>query len=296
MTIAARLRGDVRENALAYLFALPSVILVTAVVVYPIYYVADFSLHRSVVFAKSDFVGLENFASLFDGRVLGNTLASLVFVGGSIILATGSGLLLALLLNRKVALRTTLRTVIFIPWVTSQVAAALVWRWLVNPDYSPLVSIARGIGLPRFDFLGNAASAMMVLIFANVWHSVAFSMIVILASLQAIPEQVVRSTSVDGASPWMAFRFVTLPLIRPSLLVCVMMSSFSYFNIIALPLELTGGGPESATELVTLRMYFEAFSFFNIGFASALTLLILALNVLLTVAYLRMPGNKGVME
>jgi multiple sugar transport system permease protein len=288
--------ADMRENALAYLFVLPSVLLVVAVVVYPIYYVADFSLHRSIVFSKSDFVGLDNFIALFDRRIIGNALASLVFVGGSIVLATGSGLLLALLLNSKFALRTTIRTVIFIPWVTSQVASALIWRWLVNPDYSPVVEVMRSLGLPRVDLLGDAVLAMGVLIFTNVWHSVAFSMIVILASLQTIPEAVVRSAAVDGASRWMTFRHVTLPMILPSILLCVMMSSFSYFNIIAIPLVLTGGGPQSATELITLRMYYEAFSFFNVGFASAITILILALNVALTVAYLRVPGGKGIMQ
>lgn len=292
----AGIRAEVRQNSVAYLFVMPSVLLVLGVVVYPIYYVADFSLHRSIVFAKSDFVGLANFAALLDSRLIGNVVASLVFVGGSIVLATGAGLLLALLLNGKFALRTTLRTIIFIPWVTSQIASALIWRWLVNPDYSPLTAGMRSLGLPRVDFLGDPTLAMAVLIFTNVWHSVAFSMIVILASLQTIPESVLRSAAVDGASRWLTFRHVTLPLIMPSILVCVMMSSFSYFNIIAIPLALTGGGPQSATELVTLRMYFEAFSFFNVGFASAITILILALNVVLTLAYLRIPGGKGIMQ
>jgi multiple sugar transport system permease protein len=292
----SRIGAELRENSIAYLFVLPSVALVLAVVVYPIYFVADFSLHRSVVFTRDAFVGLDNYTDLLDARVLRNVAASLIFVVGSIVLATSAGLGLALVLNRKFALRTTLRTVIFVPWVTSQVASALIWRWLVNPDYSPVTSGLRAAGLPRIDFLGDPTLAMAVLIFTNVWHSVAFAMIVILAGLQTIPDSVRRSAAVDGASSWLSFRHVTLPMIMPSLLVCVMMSSFSYFNIIAIPLELTGGGPQSATELVTLRMYFEAFSFFNVGFASALTMLILALNVMLTLAYLRIPGGKGFMQ
>jgi multiple sugar transport system permease protein len=94
----------------------------------------------------------------------------------------------------------------------------------------------------------------------------------------------------------MTFRHVIFPMILPSILVCVIMSSFSYFNIITIPLVLTGGGPQSATELITLRMYMEAFSFFNLGRASAITILILLMNVVLTFLYLKIPGGKGLTQ
>lgn len=287
---------DYRENAFAYLLILPSALLVLAVVVYPVYYAAEFSLHRSVVFSLGDFAGLANYKGLFTQSILQNAVASLVFVGGSIALSVSLGLWLALLLNGKILLRTTVRTIIFIPWVTSQIASGLVWRWLVNPDYGPVVYGLQALGAPRVDLLGDGALAMAVLIFTNAWRSIAFSMIVLLAGLQAIPDSVMRSAALDGASDWRVFRDITLPLLLPSILVCVIMSSFSYFNIITIPLVLTGGGPQNATELITLRMYREAFSYFNVGFASALTMLILALNVVLTLIYLKVPGAKGIMQ
>ena len=287
---------DIRNNSFAHLLILPSVLLILAVVVYPIYYVAEFSFHRSIAFAKSDYVGLANFVALFDKLILGNAFASLIFVGGSIAIATAVGLALALVLNGKIVLRTTIRTIIFIPWVTSQIASALVWRWLVNPDYGPVVHILQQLGGPRVDLLGDAVLAMGVLIVTNAWRSIAFSMIVILAGLQTIPETVWRSAAVDGASRWMTFRHVIFPMILQSILVCVIMSSFSYFNIITIPLVLTGGGPQSATELITLRMYMEAFSFFNLGRASAITILILLMNVVLTFLYLKIPGGKGLTQ
>lgn len=281
---------DLHNNSFAYVLILPSILLIAAIVVYPIYYVAEFSLYRSIAFTRTEFVGLENYGDLLDERTLGNAFASLVFVGGSIIIAVGLGLVLAVALNGKIAMRTTIRTIVFIPWVTSQIASALVWRWLVNPDYGPLVHVVQQLGGPRVDVLGDATLAMAILIFTNVWRSIAFSMIVLLAALQAIPESVLRSAEIDGAGAWRTFRDVVFPMILPSVLVCVIMSSFSYFNIITIPLVLTGGGPQSATELITLRMYTEAFSFFNIGLASAITMVILLMNILLTFVYLKLPG------
>ena len=290
------IRAEYRANGFAYLLILPAALLVLSVVVYPIYFAAEFSLHSSVIFAQGEFVGLDNYRSLGSASILQNAVASLIFVGGSIVLAVGAGLGLALLLNGRIALRTTFRTVIFIPWVTSQIASGLVWRWLVNPDYGPVVHGLQELGAPRVDVLGDGALAMMLLIFTNAWRSVAFSMIVILSGLQAIPESVTRSALIDGASRWRTFTEITFPLLLPSIFVCVITSTFSYFNIITIPLVLTGGGPQNATEIITLRMYREAFSYFNVGFASAITMLILALNIGLTFLYLKLPGNKGIMQ
>ena len=288
--------ADWRANSFAYVLILPAALLVLSVVVYPVYFAAEFSFYNSVIFSKGDFVGLDNYAGLFSASIFRNAVASLIFVGGSIVLAVGAGLGLALLLNGKVMLRTTFRTVIFIPWVTSQIASGLVWRWLANPDYGPIVYALQEIGGPRIDLLGDRNLAMAVLIFTNAWRSVAFSMIVILSGLQTIPESVIRSALIDGASAWRTFRSITFPLLLPSIFVCVITSTFSYFNIITIPLILTGGGPQDATELITLRMYREAFSYFNVGFASAVTMLILALNIGLTFLYLKLPGRKGVLQ
>lgn len=286
---------DVRQNLFAYILIAPTTLLILAVVVYPIAYAIEFSLHRTMAFSLGRFIGLANYRNLATPTVLNDVMTSLIFIGGSIVLAVGGGLLLALALNQRIALRTTARMIIFIPWVTSQLAAALVWRWLFNSDYGPIVYSLHAMGFHHIDFLGDPTLAMALLICTNAWHSVAFSMIVLLAAIQTIPESTIRAAAVDGAHAWLSFRAVTLPQLWPSIMVCIVMSSFSYFNIITIPLVLTGGGPGSATELLTLRMYQEAFSYFHLGFASTLTILILALNVGLTLIYLRIPGAKGLM-
>jgi multiple sugar transport system permease protein len=276
----------------AWILVAPVVVLVLAVAIYPISYAIQFSLSESVVFMRTGYAGLAHYSKLLNWSVGRNLLASLIFVLASTAFAVVAGLGLALALNGKIALRTTVRTIIFIPWVVSEIAVALIWRWLANPDYGPAVHLLKTLGLPQLDFLGDARLAMAFLVLANVWRSVAFTMIVLLAALQGVPENVLRAARVDGAGAWRTFWSVTLPLLMPSIVVCIMLSSFSYFNVVTLPLVLTGGGPMDSTEVLTLRMYREGFDFFDVGFASALTMLILAVNVILTIAYLKVPHER----
>ncbi|HZP86407.1 MAG TPA: sugar ABC transporter permease, partial [Burkholderiales bacterium] len=168
-----------------------------------------------------------------------------------------------------------------------QVVAAMVWRWLLNADYGPVAVALLDLGLPRIDPLSDPHLAMLVLVLANVWRSVAFPMVLFLAALQGIPENLYRAARVDGIPAWMTFRRVTLPMLRPTLLVCVVILTLSDFNIVALPLVLTGGGPLDATDLVSLRLYREAFADYHIGTASALAILLFLVNIVLTIVYLR---------
>ena len=283
---------EIRRNNFAYIFVAPAALLVLSVVVYPFLFAVEFSFHDSIAMVLGNFVGLRNYQALLSPDVVSNIVISLIFVISSIVFAVGGGLVLALILNQKVWFTPAARTIIFIPWVTSQIASALIWRWMLNADYGPIAYAMQRIGLHGIDFLSSPTLAMATLVFTNVWHSIAFSMIVILAAIQTLPESALRAAAVDGASSWRTFRDITFPLLRPTILVCIIISSFSYFNMIVIPMVLTGGGPGRSTELVTLRMYQEAFQFFHLGFASTLTMLILALNVALTFLYMRIPGVR----
>jgi ABC-type sugar transport system permease subunit len=168
----------------------------------------------------------------------------------------------------------------------------MVWRWLLNPDYGPVAVALLDVGLPRQDPLADRQLAMVTLILANTWRAVAFPMVMFLAALQGIPENLYRACKVDGISAWLTLRRVTLPLIRPTVLVTTIVLTLSDFNSIALPLVLTGGGPLQATELVSLRLYQEAFSYYRMGTASALAILLFLLNVALTAFYLYMMRER----
>lgn len=270
-----------------YLFILPAASLVLSVAIYPMLYALRFSLYRSELLSLGRFVGLGNYRALLqDPTTAWNFAASGIFVLGSVAFSIGLGLVLAVLLNERIKFRALFRAWILIPWVVSQVVAALVWRWLVNPDYGPVALALTDLGLPRIDLLGDRHLAMFTLILANTWRSVAFPMVLFLAALQGIPENLYRAALVDGISRGLTFRRVTLPLIRPVVLVAAIILTLSYFNIITLPLVLTGGGPLLATELVSLRLYREAFAYYHVGLASAIAILLFLANVGLTIFYL----------
>jgi multiple sugar transport system permease protein len=282
----------VSKNTLAYSLMLPSLLFVFAVTVYPIIFALDFSLYSSDLVDKIRFIGLDNYAEMLtDKTIWGNLLTSFFFVFGSILLAVFFGLLLALILSGRIWMRALFRAIILVPWVTSYLIAAMLWKWLLNTEYGPITAFLLSGGLPKLNFLGEGY-VMLTLIFCNVWRSLPFAMIIMLAALQTIPENLYKASSVDGASWWMSLWRVTLPLIRPNIMVCVILLSLMYFNIITLPLILTGGGPSRRTEIISLRLYYEAFEFYNTGFASAMAIFIFVINVILTLAYIRALKRK----
>ncbi len=277
---------EVRKNVLAYFLMLPSLLFVLAITIYPIIFALDFSLYSSDLVDKINFIGLDNYREMLaDETIWDNLIYSSFFVFGSIILAIFFGLALALILSGGIWMRPLFRAIIMLPWVTSFLIAAMLWKWLINTEYGPITPFLLSIGLPKLNFLGEGY-AMITLVFCNVWRSVPFAMIIMLAALQTIPENLYKASSIDGASWWTTLWRVTLPLIRPNIMVCIIFLSLMYFNIITLPLILTGGGPSRTTEIISLRLFYEAFEFYNTGFASAMAILIFVINVVLSIAYI----------
>ncbi|NPV52458.1 MAG: sugar ABC transporter permease [Firmicutes bacterium] len=216
-----------------------------------------------------------------------NILASMLFIFGSLVLVLPLGLTLALILNeKKIRLGPLARTLILLPWVTSQIASALLWRWLLNPDFGVVPYWLELLGFGRVNVFQSGGVAMTTLVLSNMWRSVAFSMVAFLAALQAIPTNLYHAAQVDGIPPSKVFFKVTLPLITPTVLVCAVILTLSYSNIITLPLVLTGGGPLAKTEVLSIRLYREAFSYYNIGFASALAIFNLMVSIVLVIAYM----------
>lgn len=276
---------QIRKKRLAYFLILPSLIFVITVTIYPIIFALDFSLYSTSLVEKIKFIGLGNYKEMLaDKTIWGNLLASFFFVFGSILLTVFFGLMLALILSERIWMRTLFRTIIMVPWISSLLIAAILWKWLINTEYGPVTAILSSIGLPKINFFGYGY-AMLPVIFCNVWRSVPIAMVLMLAALQTIPENLIKASNVDGASWWTRLWRVILPLIRPNIMVLVILESLTYFNIMTIPLILTGGGPSRSTEIIGLRLFFEAFQFYNMGFASAMAILIFVINVLLTLGY-----------
>lgn len=280
-------RRSLRSTRLPVALLAPAVVLVAIVSVFPILFALNLSVHETRYTEVEDFVGLQHYA-----QVLGTTEGwamigrSMVYVLGSLVLALPLAVGLAHLLDRPARFRRVFRVLILMPWVISQTVAALLWRWLLNPDYGPLG--LGSLGGSRVDVLADPVLAMVALVLVNVWLSYPLATILTLAALQGVPAELHEAAEVDGASAFRRFRSVTLPMIMPTVFVVAIMLTLLYFNMVTLVLTFTGGGPFNATLLVSLEAYQQSFSFFNLGLGAAYSVILFVFNVVFGLAYIKM--------
>jgi len=186
-------------------------------------------------------------------------LISIKYVLGSLLGAVPLGLLLAIVLNQRLPLAAWFRTLCALPWVISQTVTALLWIWLLDPSFGPVNYLLDQAGVGRLNFIANEATALPVLVTVNVWMSYPFAMILFLAGLQTIPDELYEAARIDGASRLGEFLNVTLPLLRSTFLATCVMLTLYYFTMVTLIFIFTGGGPVGSTEVLSLRVFNETF-------------------------------------
>ncbi|OLL72417.1 Glucosamine ABC transport system, permease protein 2 [Pseudonocardia sp. Ae168_Ps1] len=232
------------------------------------------------------FVGLENYAQLFSGSaLLRSVLTTLVYsaatVAGALVLGTVS----AVVLNRAFPGRLLARAVIVMPWAVPTVAVALVFRWIYNDSAGVANTGLRALGIGEAGWLTDPDFGMVSVLVATVWKVTPFVMLVVLAALQSVPEELYKATRVDGADALATFRLVVLPFLAPTLKIAGLLMtiwSFRRFEIIWL---LTGGGPVDATNTVVVSLYREAFNNSRLGLGAAIGVVGLSLSVVVTAVY-----------
>jgi ABC-type sugar transport system permease subunit len=275
-----------------YLLITPAMALVFGVSFYPTLYSFYLSMTRyRFVMAQGDFV--EQFVWFHHYELILNSSdfwesLKLTFVFGIWYVAVTMlfAFLLALIFNRSMRLGAFYMTLIFVPWVLSEIVAGVTWRWMFYRDYGILQNL---LG-PLFNdvtLMSDKNGAMGIVTIASVWKSVAFAMLLILAGLQTIPKEIYEAASIDGAGRWQSFRKVTWPLIQPTTLVTVVFLSIQGVNSIGMFLAITDGGPGRATEVLSLHMYREALQYFHFEYGAALSVIMFAINVLLAAFYFR---------
>jgi multiple sugar transport system permease protein len=256
----------------------------------------DFDIYALADIRNLRFVGLSNYISLVQTplfwQAFGNTF---YFVIVGVPLSIGLSLGTALLLHSKLArFKPFFRTALFAPVVTTLVAVAVIWRYLFNTRYGLLNYALSGVGISPIDWLGDPHWAMPAIIVFAVWKNFGYNMIILLAGLQNIPEELYEAARIDGASVWRQLRHVTLPMLSPILLLVSILTIAGYFQLFAEPYVMTQGGPLQSTVSVLYFMYEEGFKWWNLGSASAvafvLFLVIFAVTAL-QVRYARRPGG-----
>lgn len=232
------------------------------------------------------YIGLENYQSLLSSPAfLRSVLTTLIYTAGTVVLSVSLGTAAALVVNRRFPGRTLARAVLTFPWAVPTVAVVLVFRWIYNDANGVANSLTGALGLGSPGWLTNPDMGMISVLIATIWKVTPFVMLVVLAALQSIPEELHEASRVDGADAFSTFRAVVLPALMPTLRVVALLMtiwSFRRFEVIWL---LTGGGPVDATNTIVINVYRQAFGNSQLGLAAAVGMLGLALSLMVTVIY-----------
>jgi len=279
-----------RFDPLPYLMLAPALLAIGLFSLLPTLYGMLVSVYRVEFVQLLRFVGVANYADvLADPKFWNSMRISFTFTTASVVLSVTLGFALALMANRAVRFRAAFRTIALLPWVTSYVVTYLIFRWILNADFGLLNAFSvEVLGWSRVQWLGDPVLAMACLIAVNVWRDAPYAMVLLLAGLQGIPQELYEAAAIDGAGRARSFRSVTLPLMKSPLLVLIVLTTITSFNVVVAMLVLTGGGPGTATETLSLRMYYEAFTNARMGTAAAIAMVIFAINVVLTLVYVRL--------
>lgn len=283
-----------REERTAWIFVAPVLVIIVAVFLAPTLFALALSFTDYDIYALADpanlrFIGLDNFTQLLATplfwRALGNTA---LFAVLGVPMAIGASLLAALLLNdATVRWKPVWRVLLFAPFVTSIVATAVVWRYLLDTRYGLLNYALHAVGLGPVDWLGDPHASIPAILIFITWKIFGYNMIVFTAALSVVPTQLMEAARLDGASRWERFRDVTLPAIGPTLLLTAVMSVAGFLQLFAEPYIMTMGGPAQSTVTIMYFMFDEGFKWWNLGQASAVALILFALILCVTLVQTR---------
>lgn len=263
----------------------PAVAYVASVAVMPVVFTLWLSLRKQMpIFGISQFVGLQNYLFLMrDARFWGAVGHTGYFVLVAVTLELTLGLAIALLLHQKFPGRGLARALVLIPWAVPSVVAARFWEWTLNADFGVLNFLLR----TRINWLGDPFWAMHAAILADVWKTTPFMVLLLLAGLQVIPEHLYRAARIDGANSWQAFRHITLPLLKPIILLALLFRTMDAARVFDLIYVLTGGGPGNQTETLVIYAYNLLYRTLQFGYGSSVAVATFFFIVLLSLAYLR---------
>jgi multiple sugar transport system permease protein len=278
-----------RESSLPYLLIAPTIAVLVALSIYPLLFAVKVAFQTGS--GANVRWTLANFARLasdnFFLAALGHTL---IYAAVALTFEFFLGLGLAVLLDRPLRGRSVFRAALLIPMMLPPVVVGVVWRLMLNPDFGAINGTLKSAGL-NTDALTWTASPLLALvsvIAVDVWQWTPFMFLVLLAGLQAIPQEPYEAAMIDGASAWQSFRHVTLPLLKPAMLIALLLRTMDLLRVFDQIFILTEGGPGFATETVSLYIFRAAFRFFDFGYAAAMSFVLLLLTNIISLAYIRL--------
>lgn len=281
------------EHRNDYFYILPALIVMIIVIAYPIYYTIELSFFKTppnLQMRDKVWTGLDNYVTVLSSPSFHQvTINTAIWTFFSTLFAFMLGLGAALSLHREFAGRGVLRAILLIPYVVSAVAASYVWKWLYHSDFGVIGAIFVQLGLSDkpINFLDNLNTVLPSLIVVNVWKEFSFAMVMLMAGLQTVPEQLLRAAQVDGASPWQRFWHVTFPHLKGVSMVTLLLLLVANFNGFIIPFVMTGGGPAGASDIWITQIYNTAFGKQRYGTAAAYAVILFIVMMSLGYFYVR---------
>ena len=279
-----------RESRSGMIFAGPAALFMFALVIYPMAYGMFISTQKTNLIDEWEFVGAKYYLQLISDSEFYQTLstttafAACVVIGNMVL-----GLLLAVIVNQKIPLVNFFKVILMLPWLFPEVVVGLIWKWIFSPLFGLLNHFLFTFNLieTETDVLGKETTAFIGVVFVCIWKGYPIVMMMMMAGMKNIPQERYEAAAIDGANQWQQFRHITLPGLKPIILVAIILETawwFKHFTIIWL---MTAGGPAGRTEVVSLEIYLQAFTNFNFGRAAAESVIILAILMIVSLFYAR---------
>lgn len=291
------LRGSRRESTIDLLFVAPTLAVLAAFLFYPLVYGVVLSVHDTRGFDLTNFVGLENYGhAIFGDAVFHQSLVNtVVFTFASVVLLTGLGLFLAVLVADVKRGRTLFQLAFFAPFVLASVAVGAVWKFLYAPYFGVVPAVGSAVGLDTQTVapLADPHTALWAIMIAFLWRFAGFNMVVYLAAIQNLPHELYEYAVLEGAGRFQTFRRITWPMLWPHTFTLVLLTTLGTLRIFDMMWVMTEGGPSHATETVATDVYSTAFRFLQVGYAQAMAMILLVVILVLTAVEYRVLGRRA---
>jgi len=283
-----------KRDLVGYLFLAPSLVFFITFLLFPVLFSLYLSFHQWNMFSSdTSFIGVSNYVQVVSSYefwdVMSNTL---VYTLGTVPLNMLLALVFATFLSKNIRGKKFLRAALFTPVIISPVAAAVIWRWIYEPNFGLLNYLLSFFGIDPVNWLNDPTAAMFAIIVMGVWKTFGFNMILFAAGLSGIPEQYYEAAELDGSNAWQRFWHITIPLLSPTTLFVLVMSVIGSFQVFDLVYVLTSGGPIGSTKVLVFYLYEHAFKFFEMGYASAVAYLLFGAVFALTILQLRIMKKR----
>lgn len=288
------LRRSFAKHSWPFLFLSPALLVYGSFFIFPFIFSLYLSFMQwNLVSPNKEFVGIDNYIALVKDPVFWISLKNtVIYVLGTVPLSMILGLVMAILVEAAGRLREVYRFMFFIPVVTSIAVVSIVWTLLFSPNNGLIGNILKTVGVQGPNWLNDPNWAMWALIIVGVWKAMGYNMVLYIAGLKSIDRQLYEAAQIDGAGKWMQFRSITLPMLSPVTFFVMIVSIINSFQVFATIHIMTRGGPNNATNVLVYEVWQEAFQFFDIGKASALSMVLFLLVLAITIVQIRMTESK----